>query len=274
MKNIVIWALVIVNVFFLSFFLTGVISDGARKADSLRDLSALYRRNGITLETDVIRGGKLLTVFSTGRDEAGERELAEALLGQTTEVDEGVIYTYNAPGGRGQAVFKIGGDFDITLSPGAYPSGNDVLSEAKKILKLIQIGTVSVTAGPDTPEGEKVTAVCAWNSEPVYNCRIEFTFKGGSLVKVSGKKAEDIQATLEKTDMSSPATALVAFLNYVKNNGLAVSGVNSVAPGYTLTAGAVAGEGTLSAVWRIDAEIGSNSEIYYVNTGTWKVEKA
>jgi hypothetical protein len=194
--------------------------------------------------------------------------LAETLLGNTSEVNEGGnIYIYSGDKG-GRAKFS-GGEFDITLPPGHYPSGGDALKAATQILKTLQIEAVSITSG-GSAGNETVVAVCAINHQPVFNCRVVLIFNDGSLVGLSGKLAVDVQPTTDKKDMSSPATALMIFLSGVKSGTITCTRIDAVQPGYVLTETSVPGKGSLQPAWRIDTESG----IFTVNTVTAKIEQS
>ncbi len=255
-KNIVIWALATINVFFLAFFAWGVYNDRAIKAESQQNLSALFKQSGIDMDINNIHEGSELPEFTTGRD--SEQGMADAVLGQTTKVAAGGNI-YNYTGEKGQAVFSSGGVFDFAINPSFYLSGDDASAAAKNLLKAMKIDTISVTA-TGAKGSEHVSAVSALNNHPIFNCQIDFTFSNGSLNKISGRLAADLRATSKKVDVSSSATALMAFLNKVKSGKYICNKISSVEPGYSLAA-----SGNLSAVWRITTESGTNAGIYLVD---------
>lgn len=266
LKNIVIGALVIINIFFLACFLWGVIGDRASKAETLGTLSALYRQNGIELLPENIHEGTVLQEAQTNRNFTAEQQLADTLLGKATRVIQGSIYTYT--GKNGQAVFKNGGEFIITLNAGAYNIGSGAAGMAKKILRIMDIEIQSVEADGERGN-ETVTAVGAFNNQSIFNCRVILTFKNGSLLEISGKRAEEVRVGSDKTDMTSSATALMTFLNGVNNRQYACAKISHVEPGYKLTAlSALAG--SLKPVWRIVTDSG----VYYIDAKTGDIEKA
>lgn len=266
LKNIVIGALVIINVFFLACFLWGAVGDRASKTETLGSLSALYRQNGIKLLPENIHEDAILQAAQTNRDFAAEQQLADILLGKATKVIQGSIYTYT--GENGQAVFKNGGEFIITLNAGAYDIGGGAVGTAKKLLKTMDIEIHSVEAGGERGN-ETVTAVGAFNNQSIFNCRVIITFKNDSLIEISGKRAEGIRTGTDKTGMTSSATALMTFLNGVKNGQYACTEISLVEPGYKLTA-LSALTGSLRPAWRIVADTGD----YYVDAETGDIEKA
>lgn len=267
-KNILIWALVFVNLFFLTFYVIGLYRDIASKTQSLRDLSALLGKNGITVDVKNIRDGGVMPEYTISRDQESEHRLAEALLGHTSKTDQGGnIHVYT--GESGEAVFRSGGEFNITLAPGAMMSGGDALKAAKDLLRDLKIETYSVTIVGEAGN-ETVSAVCAVDRRPVFDCRFVLVFKEGSLVSVSGKMASAVRQTEKETDMSSPATALMIFLNSVKSQAITSTRIMSVSTGYALVETAVPGAGYLQPVWRIDTDAG----VYTINTVTRKTEQS
>ena len=268
-KNVVIWTLVMINLLFLAVYLFGIYTDGVNKARTLSDLAALFEKSGITLNTKNIGEGGIIPVYAAGRDMDNEQKLAETLLGSTRKVDEGGnIIDYIGLADNGMAVFRSGGDFSVTLSPGTWTGAGDALTSSEKLLQALEIDTVSI-ASSGYDGSETVVAVVAVNGLPVFNSRVVMTYKKSSLVELSGKLAADIRQTEEKTDMSSPATALMLLLKSIKSNAIVCKEIVGVEPGYALTETSVPGEVSLQPVWRIDTGAG----IYTVNTVSGKIEQ-
>ncbi len=262
-KKIVIWALVVVNLFFLALFLWGIYKDQARKTETLQNLCSQLKQNGIDISVGNIHEGNELAELETSRDSAGEQSLADALLGKTEKTDQGgIIYTYTAEN-KGQAVFYSGGKFDMTFSSGVYKITTNAENETKSLLKMMNIETIS-TETSGTSGNETVTAVSSWKNQPIFNCRIKFIFKDGSLAAISGKRAAIMKATSDKTDMSSSATALLHFLKAVKDGKFSCTQITSVDPGYFFTSG-----DNIFTVWRID----TNTGVYYVEALTGTVDQ-
>ncbi len=261
LKNIVIWALVIINTFFLAFFLGRIIKEHSIKKEALTHLSILFLRNGIELEAGNIREGGELAELLITRDTAEEQKLAETLLGPVDMTENGGIYTYT--GKKGQAVFRSGGAFDIQFSEHVYDSITGARNTAKSILQTMGIETAAPVAAGEKGN-ETVEAVCSWERQPIFNCRIRFVFKDGSLAVIRGTYAANMKASARKTNMSSCATSMMYFLNEVKNDKISCVRILSVEPGYMLKA---AGD-VISAVWRVDTDSG----VYYVDTGTGNIE--
>ena len=262
-KNIIIWALVIANAFFLAFFLGRIIKENSEKKETLENLSALFGRNGIHLDAGNIREGGELAELHISRDIARERRLAETLLGPVEMTENGGIYTYDA-GTKGRAVFRSGGAFEIKFSERLYDAVTSARRTAKSILKTMGVETYSLDVTGEKGY-ETADAICSWERVPIFNCRIRLIFKNGSLDEISGTYAADIEATAKIADMSSCVTSMTYFLSEIKSGRISCRQILSVEPGYRLKA---AGD-IISAVWRVETEPGV---YYYVNARTQNIE--
>jgi hypothetical protein len=262
-KKIVIWALVILNVFFLGFYLWGIYKDRAVKNEVLSNLSALFERYGIALSTENIREGGELAELKISRDIQLEQKLAESVLGLTERTDQGGgIYIYTGTNGR--AEFKNGGTFSFKFNGSVYGGSAGAENTAKSILQTMGIVTDSVIVTGE-PDNERVGAVCAWERRPIFNARISFLFKDGSLAGINGTYAANTAETGNKTDMSSCATSLMAFLNEVKNDRISCTQITGVSPGYYLEAPS----DSMVAVWSVHTETG----VYYVDAVTGGIKQ-
>lgn len=262
-KKIVIWALIIVNASFLAFFLWRTYNDHSARNEVLANLSTLFRRNGIIIDTADIHEGGELTELKISRDTSGEQGLADILLGHTERIDQGGgIYSYT--GTKGWAEFKNGGAFEMTFDDHVYAGATGAKNTAKSILQTMGIETVAVEVSGEKGN-ETVDALCSWERHPIFNCRISFVFSDGNLVKISGRNTANIEVTANKTDMSSCAAALMYFLNEVTSRRYSCTQITGVDPGYYVKA---TGDG-IRAVWRIKAGDGA---VYYVDAVTGSIE--
>lgn len=264
-KNVVIWALVVINIFFLASFLWQLAADHTKKTEALVNLSTLMKKNGIYIDIENIREGGELAELRISRDAAGEQKLADTLLGQTQKTEQGgIIFTYTGKSENDRAVFKNGGEFEVTFSAHVYDITVNAAATAKSLLHAMNIETMLVEASAASGS-ETVTAVCSWNHEPIFNCCITFEFIDGSLARIKGKYVSDITATSNTTDMSSCATALIHLLNEKKADKISYTQIIKVEPGYNLKS---LGDG-LVAVWRVE----TNTGVYYVDAVTGMIEQ-
>jgi hypothetical protein len=253
-KTIFIWALVLINLFFLAVVLRGLHLEGSGKNDALNDLSRLFGASGVTLDVKNIHEGTTLQDYTAGRDPAAEKAMAEAILGPAVKSDEGgMIIDYTGNNGS-TAEFRSGGNIKVTLKPGTWLAGAGATSTADGILRTLKIETVSVTKTGDNGD-ETVAVVCAAAGQPIFNCSLDFKFKDGQFLGFSGTLPTVLTPGVGKTDVSSAATVLIRFLSDVKSGKIDCTRIDAVEPGYYLTP-YLTDNGSLTAVWRIETDNG------------------
>lgn len=268
-KNIVIWALVVINAFFLVFWLLGLAVDYGDKIEKHQNLKVLVEQNGITMDIRCIHEGGELFTLESFRNSTKEQALVNTLLGSNGVTIQGNSRSYT--GDSGSAVFKNSGEFQITLLPGIVTNAPGTENAVRHLLQKMDIEAKIDTAimTGDHPAGtEAITAVSTWNSQEIFNCRILFVFKNGSLAEISGQYSPDIRPTAVKTDVSSCTTAVMSFLYEVRNGKFSCTEILDIRPGYNLTVSL--DEGSLDPVWRIETDSG----VFYVNGLTGSVDKA
>jgi hypothetical protein len=263
-KNIVIVALVAVNVFFLGFWLLGLVSEHSQKIEVYRDAAALLEQNGVALDIRSIRDGGELYTLSYNRDTTSEQALANVLLGSTVSGQSGSSYTSDS----GQAVFDGTGAFTFRLSPGVVTDSEGAENAARKLLGLMNLEAEIDTVRQDGAI-KTVTAVCTRNGADIFNDTIIFSFKDGNLEEISGTYIPGVVMTAQKTEMNSCASALMSFLAEVRKGNYQCSEIESVEPGYRVTA-VLLGGGSLGPVWRVVTDTGT----VFVDALTGKVEPA
>jgi hypothetical protein len=268
-KNIVIWALIAVNAFFLGFWIVGLAADYGIKIETHRNLQALLLQNGINLDTKSIEETGEMYTMESFRVVAQEQKLANTLLGTTVLTVRGNNYTYT--GESGHALFTNGGEFQVLFTPGMEAGGSGTRSTVRRLLGMMDL-EARIQGGDDANEAnadaETMTAVCVWNGHEVFNCRMRFIFNDGKLTEISGKYAPNIKATSAKNDMTTCATAVLRFLEEIRTGTYKCTEITDVRPGYMLTASF--GDGSLDPTWRITTDSG----IYYVNAQTGSIQKA
>lgn len=265
-KNVVIWALVAINLFFLSYYLIGRYQDNTIKLQMRKEIALLMAQNGIDLDTDNIHEGGELYLLDTNRDSDKEQAIVESFLGQTTVVEQGGIIT-NYNGKNGQAVFRNSGEFELAFEPGVNMTTASIAAMTRQLLEKMELETSSVTVTGTDGNGV-ATVVCTWKKHRIYNCRIKFVYTSGRLVEISGKYASDVTMTDEKVSMSSSATALMHFLSAVRSDKYTCSAITAVEAGYYFVSAAY-GEGRSNPVWRIETDTG----VYYVDAVTGGIEQ-
>lgn len=252
-KSILIWALVLVNLFFLAVILRDHLADRSGRKELLENLARLFEQHGVALDAGSIGEGIGLQEYTISRNQDAERALAEALLGNTVKIDEGgSIYEYKSE--KGTAVFA-GGAFEVTINPGVWLAGAGPVRTVRDVLKTLKIEAASLDLEKDG-SSETVTAVCAVGGYPIFNCSIKLHFKDGWFLEFSGMMAASLTPAAGKTDMSSPATALVRFLSDIKNKKIYCTKIHAVTPGYYMPP-FFSDDDSLIPVWRIQTDAGT-----------------
>lgn len=262
-KSILIGALVLVNLFFLAVILRDYVAERSGRKELLEHLARLFEQHGVALDIGSVGEGASLTEYTVRRNQDAERALAEALLGDTVKSDEGGnIYEYKSE--KGTAVFT-GGTFEVSVNPGVWLAGAGPVRTVRDVLKTLKIEAASI--GPAGDKGnETVTAVCAAGGFPIFNCGIRFHFQDGWFLGISGTMATALTPAAGKTDMSSPATALVRFLSDIKSNKISCTEIRAVTPGYYMPP-FFSDDDSLIPVWRIQTDAGT----YYRDAVTGEI---
>ncbi len=253
LKNIIIVALAVLNVFFLGFVVARGVKDVSVRAETHRQLQTLLLQSGIDLNVKGIREGGTLFIFETKRDTEWEGAAAEALLGAVTALDRGGNITEYV-GVDGRAVFRGGGEFEITFKAGAVDGGTDLVKTAERILGDMKISVIDTAQNDQT-----VTAMCALRGIEIFNCTIDFTFVDGDLTSMIGKHAGNVQLAQTPVEMASCATALMRFVTDVDAGKYSCAVMTGVRPGYNLFVSAF--DMSLRPVWLVETDTG----IYYVD---------
>jgi len=263
-KNLVITALVLINVFFLALIIYEN-SAGAQSArQAVQNASAVLEAAGITINPDNVAAGGALREMTTSRCLGAEGIIADALLGPAVMTDQGAIHHYES--GRGVASFYIRGDFEASLNEGAITSQRGALRTVRTLLRTMRIEASEFSVSGESGN-ETVVAVASYRRTSIFNCTIEFIFIDGSLRMVRGRHLTGIEPMEDGAEISSAGTALLRFLAAVKNGEHECSHIYSVEAGYWHHVAGPAGDGVLLPAWLITADTGR----FIVEGGTGEV---
>jgi hypothetical protein len=263
-KNLVIVALLMLNAFLAVFFIWGRAGELSVRREILEDICAIMRNNGIGITPSAIDGYKELASYGTSRDTQGEDALAAAVLGQAERTESGIISRY--AGQHGTATFNGRGEFVVDIYPGEI-TAPDASARTRELLKSMGLSTGALTITRSGAE-LSVSAVCTFEGAPVFNCPVRFDYTDGSLIRVSGRRADALRDTAD-VGISAAAEALLVFLAYVKSEAIPCGEITRAEPGYQFNVGAV-GDGELSPGWLISADAGE----FFVYSGDGTVERA
>jgi hypothetical protein len=258
-KNLVIVALIMINLFLLVFFIWSRAGEISVRREIIEDICTVMGNNGIILRPSSIDGVRGLAARGTSRDAAAEDAVVSAVLGGFEKTDSGSISRYSGP--RGSASFNGRGEFVFELVPGAVKA-EDAETHVRGLLKNMGLRTGATVA--ERSDGvTSVSVVCTFEGAPVFNCPARFDSEDGSLVRVSGRRADATRDAAGES-ISGVADALLAFLSYAKSEEISCGEIRLVEAGYQFNVGAV-GDGELSPGWRLDTDQG---EFFVYSDGT------
>jgi hypothetical protein len=260
-KNIIIIILLIVNIFFLVLFIIGRIETGKLEKKAKEDVIRILSSYGISLDMSVIPVYSDLGSYDVQRDTESERSVAEAVLGKCQVYEPGGnIYQYSSP--LGEAVFRGNGEFSITIAAGiAMPDSS--LKALGSYLDQLDITADLKSAEIKYDDGGSLSSVQftpLFEDVGIFNCRITMSFNGESLMSIHGRRLTSLPSPSPSEPMIGVNTALISFLNAVRESDLICNEIITITPGYSFSA-SVSGSGRLAPYWCITTDVGK----YYVN---------
>lgn len=254
-KNIIILALVLADLFLLGVVGADRIRSAASRRESLKTAEAVLADRGIDILDDSGFRSADAEVRTVSRDLAAELKHVKAVLGDTEAVDQGgSIYYYR--GEKGEATFRGTGDFSFLMEEGAVPEGKDGEKTARQFLKTLGLSAGELQTTADTSAGT-LTFVCRAGGTDVLNCTVTFRFVNGSLNVVTGTRPLDGAEADDTQQALSVPTILTRFLAVVDEEGLVCSRITDAELCSLQQITSVSGAGELRPVWRIETDAGT-----------------
>jgi len=258
-KTIAIAALVLINVFFLTFIIIDTLDDVLTEREMMENVCAVLRAGGIELSPDDVKTSGAIRTMRTGRVLEAEEIIAYAMLGPTTKTDQGIIYLYEN-NSRGSAEFASAGDFEIRLYEGVITNENGTMRTVEGLLREMRIEWAGMTVTLDAEsETETVSVLGAFRDVKIFNCTIGFYFARGSLQTVSGRFVAGIELADDGVAITHVSRALLGFLSEVRREereDVIAEIIYSVEPGYRHRVVGSFGEGLLSPSWLLATDAG------------------
>ena len=190
----------------------------------------------------------------TMRDDETEALIAQAVLGQTSMTDHGVIYIYeNAQ--RGRAELYSAGDFEIWLNDGVITNENGTLKTVQRLLRDMGFDTAPPIVAHGK-ESETVTVARAYKGAHIFNCTMEFIFSGGSLLTIKGRYVTGVESVGDSEEAMQVGTALLGFLAWVRGGNAECTHIYEVEAGYQHSVSGSFGEGVIAPAWLVTADTG------------------
>ena len=269
MDNRVLERIIIAILLLLNLSLAAVVlSDRAETRRSNGEIAAyvlqVLQDNNITAAEGAVRVQAAPKRVTLARDEQRESEIVRQLLGRAEPQEQGgkiLFYQTN----KGQALFRGSGEVAALYTAGAVPLRAGLAKTTLRLLK--RAGIDAELAGPVSEETMSAEVRCVWNGYPVYNALLRFDYSDESLYMISGNRVFDSLTEEEGAGLMNSTSALLRFVELVKQDGIICSRLDAVRPGYLQTV-LVSGESTLSPVWRIETDTG----VFLINAETGVME--
>lgn len=241
LKNVAIILLALVNISFASIIATDRIREARLQAAERRGLAAALERLGVSISESSIPCAEDLYIYDVFRDKDKEALAAGRLLG-ATEAEElgGNIFLYKSA--KGEAQFRGGGNFEITL----YETS---LSDSA-IVKVLE---------PQATAASENVFVCAFKGKPVFNCRITVTRLPTGETVATGSRLPGTPQNEARADALGPATLLLSFADEMSSRGIIIRRIERISAGYLLAD--TASRLQLKPVWRLETDGG----VYYMD---------
>lgn len=248
LKTIIILILAMINLALALSLGLRLAQGRAAEAALLMELRQRFSAEGCALP-ETIPSDDPPMVVTMERDSGREQAMAEAILGGSAEyVDQGGgIAVYR--GTSGQATFRAGGSFSVTLR---LPDG-----EASPVEQAEQRArSFARAAGFETPTllSGSGSAAQRYGSYPVFGAGAAFSLRGSTLT-AEGSYLPSAYLTRTEGPAMSAATALTRFLDFRSQSGAVIAEVTSVELCYLLRSTASAAM-TLSPAWHIVTDSG------------------
>lgn len=266
-KTMVIAALVVINVLFLTFIVIDTVADARSSRQAIENACSVLRINGIEVDPDTVKSSGALRTMRSARDDEAEAVIARAFLGLANMTEQGVICLYeNAE--RGMAKFSSGGEFEVLLHEGAVKYTGGTLRTVNRLLRSMQLKTKDpiVTGAPGS---ETVTVVSTYKGSSIFNCVIEFVFSGENLESAKGRYVTGVEEAEEGVVISTPGAALLGFLAAVRREEAACTRIISAEAGYQYTVTGSFGDGLIAPAWLITADSG----LYIIDDATGEIRE-
>ena len=249
LKNIILLILLLMNLALAASLGLRIAQGRAAEAALLSELRLRFEAEGCALPED-IPSETPPPVVTLERDSQREQAMAEAILGEgVTAADQGggiVVYQ----GVSGQATFRTGGGFSVTLR---LPDGeSSPVDQSERLARAF-----ARAAGFETPTllSGSGSAAQRYGGYPVSGAGASFSLRGSTLTAEGSYLPSAYLSKTEGPAMSA-ATALTRFLDFRSQSGAVIAEVTEISLRYLLRSTASAPM-TLSPVWYLTTDSGS-----------------
>ena len=252
-KTVIILALVVLNVFFLTFLTFERSKEHSVNKQAFSEISSIYENSGVRLVLKSLPTEEQVSyyTFSTASEEL---KIVKYFLGDAER--QGNIYS--------SALGNVSADQQLTMDIALFNYTAD--SNYEKTVRTI-LNNLSIEDYEINTEAQNITARRRLNGKNVVNGDIRFSFAANQLENVSGFVYNEFTGQKsEKSVVMKPITAAVDFLNCINDKTVSCSSVTSFEVAYYLRTN-IRSEYMLYPCWEIDTDTG----VYYLDGDTGKL---
>ena len=263
LKTLFIVVLVLANLFLLSPVVPRQVARNRQRDEMKQSIVSLLEKSGISMDKKTVPDDKDISPLDIKRNAKAQETAARAVLGACEAEDVGGgITVYSSS--LGSAVFRLGGEFTLTVE------GKSAYESAKQASKLFRaMGIYVDKAGMQTVNEDGRVLVSAYQSledAVVFDCAVTAVFGPAGLEKVEGRW---ITQTRRATDSQArpyrAATAMTAFLDAVKREGIICASIEELTQGYIISQ--TSSSSSLIPAWRIKTDTG----VYMFDSSTGSI---
>ncbi len=266
-KNFIILVLVIVDLALLVLVVRDAARGSEQRKEAIEGAREVLLNHGISVSEDADLGEREGSSYSVSRSDEAERLAAEAIFGEVEVIDRGGgIVMYSAV--SGEVTFRGAGGLEMQYYGISAPETDEPEKLALEMSRTLGAEAYSEDISSVT-EGETTTVSvgCSWMGSRIVNCELNYTFKGGKLLYVSGSRPLGESSSERLEEIIDVPTVLMRFIELTQQQGHVCSMLEELELCY-LYSGTASGGGSLSPVWQLRTDTG----YFYINAITGKEE--
>lgn len=266
-KNFIILVLVIVDLALLVLVVRDAARGSEQRKEAIEGAREVLLSHGISVSEDADLGEREGSSYSVSRSDEAERLAAEAIFGEVEVTDRGGgIVMYSAV--SGEVTFRGAGGLEMQYYGISAPETDEPEKLALEMSRTLGAEAYSEDISSVT-EGETTTVSvgCSWMGSRIVNCELNYTFKGGKLLYVSGSRPLGESSSERLEEIIDVPTVLMRFIELTQQQGHVCSMLEELELCY-LYSGTASGGGSLSPVWQLRTDTG----YFYINAITGKEE--
>lgn len=266
-KNFIILVLVIVDLALLVLVVRDAARGSEQRKEAIEGAREVLLSHGISVSEDADLGEREGCSYSVSRSDEAERLAAEAIFGEVEVIDRGGgIVMYSAV--SGEVTFRGAGGLEMQYYGISAPETDEPEKLALEMSRTLGAEAYSEDISSVT-EGETTTVSvgCSWMGSRIVNCELNYTFKGGKLLYVSGSRPLGESSSERLEEIIDVPTVLMRFIELTQQQGHVCSMLEELELCY-LYSGTASGGGSLSPVWQLRTDTG----YFYINAITGKEE--